>query len=133
MDIGEQQERTAESPRVDLKERTKLFALAVIRLYAALPHTVVAQTIGKQVLRAGTSVGAQYCEGVRGRSSAEYAAKVQAALQELEETRYWLDLLVRSDTIAEANLQGLNREADQLAAMLSTCAKNARSRTKVHS
>jgi len=78
--------------RRDLKERTREFALRIVRCYAALPRTTVAQVLGKQMLRAGTSVGAHYREGVRSRSDAEFVSKLDGALQELEETCYWLEL-----------------------------------------
>jgi four helix bundle protein len=84
---------------IDLKTRTKAFALRVIRLYSALPQTPVAQVIGKQLLRSGTSVGAHYREGARSRSDAEFISKLEGALQELEETAYWLELLGESGTL----------------------------------
>ena len=71
---------------VDLKIRTRDFALRVIRLYSSLPKSVEAQVIGKQVLRSGTSVGANYREGLRARSRSEYATKLNISLMELEET-----------------------------------------------
>jgi len=77
----------------DLKERTKAFALRIIRLYAALPKTTEAQVLGKQVLRSGTSVGAHYREGQRAHSNADFISKIEGGLQELEETAYWLELL----------------------------------------
>lgn len=117
-----------EGGRIDLKLRTRGFALRIIRLYVALPKTEVAQVLGKQVLRSGTSVGAQYREGVRSRSNAEYAAKIEGALQELEETLYWLELLSDSETVPEPRLAELRKEADELSAILSTCAKSARAR-----
>ena len=67
--------------RRDLKERTREFALRVVRCYAVLPRTTVAQVLGKQMLRAGTSVGAHYREGVRSRSDAEFVSKLDGALQ----------------------------------------------------
>jgi four helix bundle protein len=70
----------------DLKVRTREFALRIIRLYTALPRTTEAQVIGKQVPRSGTSVGANYREATRARSSAEFISKIETALQELEET-----------------------------------------------
>ena len=82
---------------VDLKTRTKEFALRIIRLYAALPQTTVGHVIGKQLLRSGTSVGAQFREGTRSRSDAEFISKIEAALQELEETAYWLELIGEAD------------------------------------
>lgn len=71
----------------DLKSRTRRFALRIIRLFNALPANEVARTIGKQILRSGTSVGAHYREGVRSRSDAEIVSKWGGALQELEETQ----------------------------------------------
>ena len=77
-------------PRQDLKVRTKQFALRIIRVYSALPTTAVAQVIGKQILRSGTSVGAHYREAFRSRSDAEFISKLEGGLQELDETEYWL-------------------------------------------
>jgi four helix bundle protein len=77
----------------DLRLRTKAFALRIIRLYGSLPKIIEAQVLGKQLLRSGTSVGAQYREAVRARSRAEFVSKIEAALQELEETLYWIELL----------------------------------------
>ena len=70
----------------DPPERTKAFALRIIRLYTALPKSTEAQVIGKQVLRSGTSVGAQVREGKRSRSDAELVSNIEGGLQELEET-----------------------------------------------
>jgi four helix bundle protein len=78
----------------DLRQRTKEFALQIIRLFSELPKTTEAQVLGKQVLRSGTSVGANYREAYRARSRAEFIAKCGDSLRELEETTYWLELLV---------------------------------------
>jgi len=115
-----------ESNLVDLKTRTKAFALRVIRLYSALPPSTVAQVIGKQLLRSGTSVGAHYREGTPGRSGAEFVSKVEGALQELEETMYWLELLAESAVVKPTRLIDLQQEAEELTAILTTCAKNAK-------
>ena len=80
----------------DLRERTKAFALRVVRLFSALPKTTEAQVPGRQVLRSGTSVGANYREAYRGRSKAEFIAKCGDSLRELEETAYWFELLARA-------------------------------------
>ncbi len=72
----------------DLRERTKAFALRVIKLYGALPQRVEAQTLGKQILRSGTSVGAHYREAQRAKSDADFISKIDGALQELDETAY---------------------------------------------
>ena len=69
------------------------FALRIIKLYAALPKTTEAQVLGKQILRSGTSVGAHYREACRAKSDADFISKIEGALQELDETLYWLELL----------------------------------------
>lgn len=112
----------------DLRERTKQFALRVIRLYSALPTSAEAQVIGKQVLRSGTSVGAQYREAFRCRSDAEYIAKIESALQELEETAYWLELLRETKLVSSQRLAPLRQEADELTAIFVTCSKSAKER-----
>src|SRR5882762_9314257 len=88
-----------QSERVDLRVRTKQFALRAIRLFSALPHQVVAEVIGKQVLRSATSVGANFREAHRARSDAEFVSKLGDCLKELEETCYWLELLVDSEIV----------------------------------
>src|SRR6266568_4407554 len=94
---------TLEKPR-DLKDRTRDFALRVIRLCGALPKKTESQVIGRQVLRSGTAVGANYREGLRARSKTEYAAKLNLGLMELEETLYWLELLQHIYIISSARL-----------------------------
>ena len=113
---------------VDLKTRTKAFALRVVRLYSALPQTRVSQVMGKQLLRSGTSVGAHYREAMRSRSTAEFVSKVEGALQELEESSYWLELLGESGLMNQDRLADLQQEASELTAILITCAKNAKRR-----
>ena len=115
-----------ESEKRDLRVRTKEFALRVIRLYSSLPKTTLAQVIGKQVLRSGTSVGAHYREANQARSTAEFISKIEGGLQELEETDYWLELLVDSKIVPEAQLADLRRELGELMAILVSSAKNAK-------
>src|SRR5271170_7282907 len=91
----------------DLRQRTKSFALRVIRLFGALPRTVEAQILGKQVLRSGTSVGANYREAYRSRSKAEFIAKAGDCLRELDETEYWLELLVDESIISRKRMSAL--------------------------
>ena len=111
----------------DLRPRTKMFALRVIRLYAALPKTdVVAQVLGKQMLRSGTSVGANYREAYRARSKAEFISKIGDCLKEADETLYWLDLILEESFVRPHRLQPLLKEADELVAIFTTIAKNAR-------
>ncbi len=104
----------------ELKERTKCFALSIIRLYCSLPKTTEAQVIGKQVLRSGTSVGAQYREAQRAKSDADLITKLEGALQELDETGYWLELIVESGIVPQARLAPLLKETDELISILVT-------------
>lgn len=116
--------------RWDLKERTKSFALRIIKMYCALPKTTEAQVLGKQALRSGTSVGAHYREAKRARSDAEFISKTEGALQELDETGYWLELLVESDIVSKKRLSKLLSETEELLAILTTCTKNVKKRMK---
>ena len=113
----------------DLRERTKAFALRTIRMFTALPKTTEARVLGKQVLRSGTSIGANYREAFRGRSRAEFIAKCGDCLREIEETAYWFELLVESGIVAADNLSPLRDEIDQLTAIFVTILK--RSKDKV--
>ena len=97
-------------------------------MFSALPKTPQAQTLGRQLLRSGTSVGANYREAYRGRSKAEFISKCGDALRELEETAYWLELLVESGAVSEKKLQLLRDETSQLTAILTSIAKKIRGR-----
>ena len=112
----------------DIGERTKTFALRIIRLYSSLPKTTEAQVIGKQVLRSGTSVGAHVREGRRSRSDAELISKIEGGLQELEETVYWLELLADTGIVKAERLDPLLAEADELIAILVTSARTVKAR-----
>src|SRR5437762_11953731 len=83
----------------DLRSRTKAFALRIIALYNTLPRSGSAQVLGHQVLRSGTSVGANFREAHRARSNAEFISKVGDCLKELEESAYWLELLVDANVV----------------------------------
>jgi four helix bundle protein len=112
--------------RLDLRSRTKTFALRIVRLYSALPKTTVAQVLGKQLLRSGTSVGAHYREAYRSRSDAEFISKIEGGMQELEETIYWIELLVESGTVKAEKLHSLIEEANTLMAILVSCVKKVK-------
>ncbi|MFH1268071.1 MAG: four helix bundle protein, partial [Planctomycetota bacterium] len=101
---------------VNLKTRTKQFAVRVIELYSALPRKTEAQVIGKQMLRSGTSVGAHYREGIRSRSNAEFISKLEGGLQELEETIYWMELIVETKLFDQNKMNDLMGEANELIA-----------------
>jgi four helix bundle protein len=111
----------------DLRVRTKLFARRVIRLYCALPKIdAAAQIIGKQALRSGTSVGANYREAYRARSRAEFISKIGDCLKEADETLYWLELLLEEKFLTAAKLEPLMKENDELLAILTTISKRAK-------
>ena len=115
--------------KADLRQRTKEFALRIIRLYDTLPRTGSVHVLGHQLLRAGTSVGANFREAHRARSNAEFIAKVGDSLKELEETAYWLELLMDSGKITEAKLKLLLDETSQLTAILTSITKKLRARS----
>ncbi len=108
-----------EAPQ-DLRTRTGDFGLRIVRLYVSLPKTTEAQVIGKQVLRSGTSVGAHYREGHRAKSDADIINKFESALQELDETDYWLDLLIKAEIVSANKLEPLIRETGELLAIFTT-------------
>ncbi len=107
----------------NIRKRTKRFALRIIRMYSSLPKKQVAQVLGKQVLRSGTSIGAHYREASRARSDAEFLSKMRLALQELDETAYWLELLIDSEIASATKLSDLQQETDELIAIFVTIAK----------
>jgi len=112
----------------DLKDRTRNYSLRIIRLYESLGTRGVSRVLGDQMLRSGTSVGAHFREAIRSRSTAEYAAKMNAGLMELEETLYWLELLEHAGIVPAKKLAALTDETDQLIAILVTLTKNAKNR-----
>ena len=112
----------------DLVTRTKRFARQVIELYSRLPRETVAQVVGKQALRAGTSVGANYREANRARSKAEFVAKIGDCLKEADETSYWLELLDEEQIVPPDEVSPPLSESGELVAIFTTILKSARSR-----
>jgi four helix bundle protein len=110
----------------DLRQRTKEFGLQIVRMFSGSPKTTEAQVLGKQVLRSGTSIGANYREAYRARSRAEFIAKCGDSLRELDETAYWLELLVDSNCVTPEKLSFLRRECDELIAIFVTILKRSK-------
>ena len=110
----------------DLKQRTKTFALRIITLYSALPRRAVGGVLGYQLLRSGTSPGAQYREAQRAKSDADFISKIEGALQELDETQYWLELIGEAQMVDAKRLESLHHEADELIAILVTISKRVK-------
>jgi len=116
---------------VELAERTKALALRIVRLVGALPRTREADVLGRQLLRSGTSVGANYREARRARSKADFVSKIGICLQESDECLYWLELLAESGIVRPALLFELQEELGQLVAIFAASSKTARQRSDV--
>jgi four helix bundle protein len=110
----------------DLTQRTQEFGLRVVRMFPKLPKTTEAQVLGKQMLRSGTSVGTNYREAYHGRSKSEFIAKRGDSLRELEETAYWLELLVQATIVPPETLGALARECDERIAIFVTILKRSK-------
>lgn len=119
----------SEQPQ-DLRTRTTDFALRIIKLYTSLPKSTEAQVLGKQVLRSGTSVGAHYREGHRAKSDADIVNKFETALQELDETDYWLELLVKAQILPAQKVDPLRKETSELLAIFTTIVTKIKNRMK---
>jgi four helix bundle protein len=103
------------TPRyADLRDRSKAFACRIIRLYRALPKTPEAKIIGGQLLRCGTSVGANYRAACRARSRADFISKMGIVLEEADESDYWLDLLVTEKIMPAHKMGSLQQECQEL-------------------
>jgi four helix bundle protein len=111
-----------------LRARTKEFANRIIRLFTALPPKATAQVIGKQVLRSGTAVGANYRAACRARSRNEFVAKLGVVVEEADETVYWLELLSDNNIVRPARLEKLLGEAHELTAIFTAAQHTTRSR-----
>ena len=110
----------------DLKERTKRFALKVIKFVETLPRGRAADILGRQFLGAGTSVGANYRAACRARSTADFISKMGIVEEEADETIYWMELLIEAGLAREDELIPLLDEADQILAMTVSSIKTAR-------
>jgi len=109
----------------DLKERTKQFALRVMKLVDALPRTIQGRAIANQIIRSATSVAANYRAACRARSRAEFIAKIGVVEEEADETCFWLELIIDSDLLTEARIRPLLIEAGELVAIMAASRKSA--------
>jgi four helix bundle protein len=98
----------------ELKKRTKQFALRILKLVAALPNTVTGRAIGGQLVRAGTSVGANYRAACRGRSKAEFVAKMGTCEEEGDESAYWMEVIIEGELLKRNQVEPLLKEAEEL-------------------
>ena len=113
-----------------LKERTKVFALAIIKLVEGLPRGRTGDVLGGQLLDAGTSVGANYRAACRAKSPADFISKMGIVEEEADETIYWMELLILSGLVRKSDITNLLDEADQILAMTVSSIKTARTRRK---
>lgn len=125
-EVGRKNEEGEVRREEDLRIRTKQFALRILKLYSALPSTTLPQVLGRQLLRSGTSVGANYREAYRARSKAEFIAKAGICLGEAEETAYWLELLVDGGIVSTEKLADLRDECNQIISIFVAILKKAK-------
>jgi four helix bundle protein len=115
-----------ESKQEELRARTKRFALRIIRLFRNLPRSAEAQILGKQLLRSGTSVGANYRAAGRARSTAEFSAKIGIVVEEADETVFWLECLMDAGIVKKELLSDLLKEANELVAIFAASYRTSR-------
>jgi four helix bundle protein len=109
-----------------LRDRTKAFALRIVKLFRALPRAVEAQVIGKQLLRSGTSVAANYRAACRARSKAEFIAKIGIVLEEVDESVLWIEMLIDAAILKKERVDPLLNEARQLTAIFTASRQTAK-------
>jgi len=114
--------------REELKRRTKEFALRIIKLVDAIPHTPAARVIGNQVLRSGTSVGASYRAACRAKSRSDFVYKINIVEEEVDESAFWLELIIESELMPKIKIDSLLNEANELTAIFAKSGKTAKSR-----
>ena len=114
------------SQQEQLRDRTKAFAVRVVRLYKKLPFTADAQVLGKQLLRCGTAVAANYRAACRARSKAEWVAKIGIVVEEADETVFWLEMLSDCEIVSSERLKELLTEAHELSALFTASQRTAR-------
>ena len=112
----------------ELKERTKQFALRILKLLGALPNNIQGRAVGGQLVRAGTSVAANYCAACRGRSKAEFIAKLGIVEEEADESAFWLELIIESSLLRPKLVQPLLDEANELTRIMVSSRVTARSK-----
>jgi four helix bundle protein len=115
-----------------LKARTKQFAVRIVKMFRALPKTPEARVLGRQVVRSGTSVAANYRAACRARSKAEFTSKIHIVLEEIDETLLWLEMLVDCEIVGRSRMAGLLAEAEELLAIFGATWRTARARNEAH-
>ena len=116
----------------ELRNRTKQFAVRIIKLATALPRNRAGDVLGRQILKSGTSVGANYREALRASSRRHFVTTLEIAIREGEETLYWLELLAETGTIKPSRLSDLTRECDELVAILTATVVSTKRQIRNH-
>ncbi|MEJ7591086.1 MAG: four helix bundle protein [Planctomycetaceae bacterium] len=111
--------------QTELKKRTKQFGLCVMKMVGALPNDSVGRAIGGQLVRSGTSVGANYRAACRGRSKAEFIAKLGIVIEEADESGYWMELIIEGGLLPTDKVEQLLDEANQITAIMVASRKSA--------
>jgi len=114
----------------EMKKRTKQFGLRAIRLCEALPDTPVARVIRNQLLRCGTSVGANYRAACRAKSKADFISKMGTVEEETDESMYWMELIIEAVFMKEELISDLYQEADEILSIIISSIKTAKRRCK---
>jgi len=112
--------------KAELKQRTKIFALRVLKLVDALPPTTAGRAIGSQLVRSGTSVGANYRAACRGRSRAEFIAKIGTVAEEVDESAFWMELIIEGGLLKQELVLPLHTEAEELTAIFTASGRTAK-------
>lgn len=111
---------------IDLKVRTKEFALQIIRILNKVPFSTTSSILSKQLIRSATSIGANYRSALRGKSKADFIAKLAIAEEEADECCYWLDILTELKITSPEESKKLIQEANELTAILTASSKTAK-------
>ncbi len=110
----------------DLKKRTKQYALRIIKLVNAMPQTSAGRTIGNQIIRCGTSVGANYRAACRARSKAEFIAKLGIVIEEIDESAFWLEVIIESNLVKRKLIEPLLQETNEIIAIMISSSKSTK-------
>lgn len=110
----------------ELKNRTKKFALQIIKLVDKLPNTIAGRAIGNQIIRSGTSVASNYRSACRARSNADFVSKITIVEEESDETLFWLEIIIESNLLPKDRVLALVKEADELTAIFTASGKTAK-------
>lgn len=117
--------------KAELKQRTKKFAIDIIRFIEELPHKHSLDILSRQLLRSSTSIGANYRSACRGKSTADFINKIIIVEEEADESVYWLELMEESGLVVSANLTQLKREANEFTAIFTAIGKTAKEKQRI--